>query len=136
LEKNLDKVDWGMLSTNPNAVYILEQNLDRINWNLLSANPNAIHILERNMDKINWHWLTENPNAIHILERNMDKIDYSSIYFNPNAEPLLFNLDYEKMRNIFVPFAKEIVEYVFHPSRISRMANQFGIEVVDYLDLM
>jgi hypothetical protein len=32
LEKNLDKVDWQLLSNNPNAIHLLEKNLDKIDW--------------------------------------------------------------------------------------------------------
>ena len=48
--------------------------LDKIDWKVLSRNPNAIHLLEQNMDKINWWYLSKNPNAIHLLEQNIDKI--------------------------------------------------------------
>ena len=34
----------------------------KIDWRVLSCNPNAIHILEQNLDKINWCHLSENPN--------------------------------------------------------------------------
>jgi hypothetical protein len=34
LEQNLDKVDWGYLSMNPNAIHILEQNLDKVDWGI------------------------------------------------------------------------------------------------------
>jgi len=47
-----DKLDWKMLSRNPNAISILEKNLDKVNWEILSSNPNAIHILEKNLDKV------------------------------------------------------------------------------------
>jgi hypothetical protein len=35
------------MSFNPNAIPILENNLDKINWFMLSRNPNAIALLER-----------------------------------------------------------------------------------------
>ena len=50
----LDKINWYMLSKNPNAINLLEQNMDKINWNSLSCNPNAIHLLEKNINKIDW----------------------------------------------------------------------------------
>ena len=40
----LDKINWGVLPSNPNAIHLLEQNIDKINWNVLSSNPNAIHL--------------------------------------------------------------------------------------------
>jgi hypothetical protein len=44
----------------------LEKNQDKIDWELLSSNPNAIHILEENMDKIDWDMLSENPNIFEL----------------------------------------------------------------------
>ena len=45
--ENLDKINWAVLSNNPNALHILEQNVDKIEWMDLSANPNAIHLLQK-----------------------------------------------------------------------------------------
>jgi hypothetical protein len=36
--------------------------IDKVDWALLSRNPNAIHILEKNLDKVDWYWLSLNPN--------------------------------------------------------------------------
>jgi hypothetical protein len=35
-----DKIDWGWLSMNPNAIPILKKNLDKVDWYSLSINPN------------------------------------------------------------------------------------------------
>ena len=35
---------------------------DKVEWDILSQNPNAIPILENNLDKVNWFWLSRNPN--------------------------------------------------------------------------
>jgi hypothetical protein len=51
---NPDKINWYMLSQNPNAIHMLEKNQDRIDWGMLSQNPNAIHMLEKNQDRIVW----------------------------------------------------------------------------------
>ena len=32
-------------------INLLEKNIDKIDWECLSSNPNAIHLLERNLDK-------------------------------------------------------------------------------------
>jgi hypothetical protein len=40
LEKNLDKVNWYILSSNLNAIPILEKNLDKVDWGSLSRNSN------------------------------------------------------------------------------------------------
>tara|TARA_B110000967_G_scaffold173270_1_gene184800 strand:+ start:67 stop:312 length:246 start_codon:yes stop_codon:yes gene_type:complete len=50
----VDKLDWSMLSANPNAIHLMKQNLDQVNWKFLSSNPNAIPILEKNLDKVDW----------------------------------------------------------------------------------
>ena len=43
----MNKIDWSMLSTNPNAIHILEKNMNKIDWRCLSYNINAIHLLEK-----------------------------------------------------------------------------------------
>jgi hypothetical protein len=79
--------------------------------------------------------LSENPNAVPILEKNLEKINWHNLALNLNAESLFFNLDYEKMRTIFQPIAKEIIEHVFHPKRLCRFAKMFNINVDEYLEL-
>ena len=39
-----DKIDWDMLSENPNAIHLLEKNKDKINWYNFSANPSIFKI--------------------------------------------------------------------------------------------
>ena len=90
----LDKIDWGVLSLNPNAIHLLEQNIDKINWHSLSLNPNAIYLLEQNMDKIDWLYLSFNPNAIYLLEKNIDKIDWYNLSANPN----IFEIDKNQLK--------------------------------------
>jgi hypothetical protein len=58
----LDKLNWGNLSLNPNAIDLLRENPDRIHWRNLSRNPNAIELLRDNPDKIDWDYLSCNPN--------------------------------------------------------------------------
>jgi hypothetical protein len=66
----------------------------------------------------------------------LDKIIWDGLILNPNAEPLLFDIDYEKMRQVFQPITKEIIECVFHPTRLARFADKAGMDVMDYLDLL
>jgi hypothetical protein len=40
--------------------------LDKLDWKILSQNPNAIHLLEQNMDMIDWEELSKNSNAVHL----------------------------------------------------------------------
>jgi len=101
LKNNMDKINWNNLSLNPNAISILEKNLDKVNWKNLSFNPNAILILGNNIDKINWFTLSVNPNAIPLLKSNMNKIDWNNLSLNPNAIPLLEkNVDKINFSNI------------------------------------
>ena len=44
--------------------FLLEKNIDKIDWNILSENPNAIPILEKHFDKICWCNFLKNPNFI------------------------------------------------------------------------
>ena len=57
----LDKVDWYMLSGNPNAIPILEKNLDKVNWGWLCVNPNA-HLLETTSLAERMSWLCQSKN--------------------------------------------------------------------------
>jgi len=82
----------------------------------LSKNLNTIHLLKKNQDKIDWFHLSKNPNAIHILEQTPDKINW----YNLSSNPSIFKLDYEAMLLAFEPIAREIIEYVWHPSRMDR----------------
>jgi hypothetical protein len=91
LETNQDKINWNRLSRNPNAIHLLEKNLDKINWQGLSGNPNAIHLLEKNLDKVNWNLLCENPNAIHILKKYYNNILWFSLTFNKNGIQLFYS---------------------------------------------
>ena len=62
-----NKIDWALLSSNPNAIEILAANKKKINWSSLSRNPNAMNLLEANQEKINWKMLSSNP-SIFILK--------------------------------------------------------------------
>jgi hypothetical protein len=82
--------------------------------------------------------MNENPDAMNLMFNHLNELTindwYSRITQNPSAEPLLFNLNYDKMKQIFQPIAKEIIEYVFHPTRVQRFADTAGIDVADYLE--
>ena len=81
----------------------------------LSQNPNAIHILENNLDKVKWDWLSQNPNAIH----------------------LIYKLDTIHMRNKCKSFTEELAKYVFHPVRLSKMAQLYGFDCIeDYTEFI
>ena len=125
-----DKVDWGYLSSNPNAIQILENNLDKVSWLGLSENPNAIHLLEKNLDKVNWKLLSFNPNAIPILEKNLDKVCWFYLFKNTN----IFTYDYNAIKDrMFRGGIKEdLMKDRFHPMNLDKF-KWWGFEV-DYDD--
>jgi hypothetical protein len=79
-----------------------------------------------------------NPEAIKLLELNPDKIDWPNLSANPNADALrlLARLDYGEMKRTFQPLAKELIEYVFHPTRVSRIADVYGMDLNEYLEFL
>ena len=93
LEKLKDKIDWDMLSQNPNpeAIKILKANPDNINLDFLSANPAAIDILQANVDDISWYELSANtnPEAIELLKTKFYKINWELLSANPAGIDLL-----------------------------------------------
>jgi hypothetical protein len=91
--------------------------------------------LENNIDKIEWIELSSNPNAIHIMEKNLDKVKWYELIYNSNAIHLIFNIDYEKSKNINLEFKKELISYVFHSLRLQRLANTYDIELIDLVHI-
>jgi hypothetical protein len=73
---------------------------------------------------------------LRLLEQNPDKIDWQLLSANPNALHLLTRLDYAEMKRTFQPLAKELVETVFHPCRVSRIADVYGMDLNEYLEFL
>ena len=78
--------------------------------------------------------LSANPNAIHLLEKNLDKVDLDILSANPNAIHLLAQLNTEKMRENCKAFAEELATYVFHPMRLMRICESYGLELEEYFE--
>jgi len=78
-----EKLNFGQLCLNPNAVDILldEKNRTKIDWYLLSSNTNykIIDMISQNLNKIEWFILSENPSAISILNKHRKKINWGII---------------------------------------------------------
>jgi hypothetical protein len=131
-------LSWLSSNTNADALRLLELNPDKINLSWLSSNTNAdaLRLLEQNPDKINWFHLSGNPNALRLLEQNPDKIEWKHLSANPNALHLLARLDYGEMKRTFQPLAEELVETVFHPIRVSRIADVYGMDLNEYLEFL
>ena len=109
---------------NENAIHLLERNLNKVNWILLSENPNAIDILEQNLDKVDWYWLSGNKNALKILEKNINNVDWDIFSENPS----IFTFNYKEMMKKCKPFAEELTAYVFHPKRLIRFSKKYNID--------
>ena len=140
IEQNLDKIDWSDLSKNPNAIHLLENNKDKIDWSMLSMNENAIHLLEQNLDKVNWGILCNNYCAIPILEKNQDKIDWSELSKNDNCNAIQLlqnNLDKINWSNLsenirVIPILKKNQDKIDW-NRLSKNPSIFKIEKNPYV---
>jgi hypothetical protein len=54
---------------------------------------------------------------------------------NPNALHLFTKLDTVTMKQVLQPLAKELCEYVFHPLRMMRLAENCGMDFDEYMEL-
>jgi len=75
------KVSWDNLSRNTDdeAIELLEENYDKINWQILSSNPNAIHLLE---ERVKYQLKLEEEDNLDSLETK-EKINWGSLSANP-----------------------------------------------------
>ena len=94
--RNKEKINWSLLSKNPNAIPIMEKNKDKIDKLSLCFNPNAMHLIDEIFSPIikpNLSLLccNTNPEAIAFVERygNQNWIDYWSLSKNPGAVEFL-----------------------------------------------
>ena len=65
-----------------------------------------------------------------------ENVDWRELSYNPNAIHLLAHLDIEKMRENCKAFAEELAEYVFHPARLLRICEVYGLELDEYFELV
>ena len=76
------KINWSALCSNsdPGAIELLnlEENYEKIDWLLLSSNPNAIQLLEKRVK----YQLSLNPNIVHNLSIHK-RINWQKISGNP-----------------------------------------------------
>ena len=80
-EKNLDKIDWSVLSTNTNAIKLIKKNI--IKWHELSSNSKAIKTLEnkKSSSKKSSHTVSRKPSA-KSLSANKPKVHYQTRAIN------------------------------------------------------
>jgi len=143
LEKHLDKVVWEVFccncqDTTQEAIDFLEKHVEKLPmhcWYRLSCRSIAVPLLEKNLDKIAWQRFCINPGGIHLLEQYPEKIDWEFLSLNPNAMHLLFRLDHERMREDNESFREELLAYVFEPSRLMRLSDQYEVDFRHYLQM-
>jgi hypothetical protein len=87
-------------------------------------------IFEMDKSKMNKFSISRNPNAVDYLKQNQDKICWTEFCKNE----AIFELDYQKMKEKNKYFFEELVQKVFNPERVIRMANMFQMDFYDYLD--
>lgn len=93
-------------------------------------------MFEENIDKLNCQRITMNPCAIPLLEKYPHLIDWGMLGHKSNPESLRFIrvLDKKRMNQQCKKFARELMEYVFHPLRIERFASTYKIKMECYLE--
>jgi len=92
---------------------------DKLNWSILSSNPNAVALLRENPLQIDWTRLSRNPNAIALLKENPDKIDWSMLSKNPS----IFTYDYDKMYTNMLLFKEDLMKERFHPRNLRKFSS-------------
>jgi hypothetical protein len=85
-----------------------------IDWPSLCENPNATHIVQRFPDLIHWDYISENQNAIDFIQENKEHISWEWLYTNP----AIFEIDYDKIKQMKQHLTEEIMMKCFHPKRL------------------
>jgi hypothetical protein len=90
-----EKINWSVLSSNPNAVEILSlpENEDWINWTILTKNPNAMKLIKKKIIKEESLSLSNNSQLTKSLSHSSDGLFYdnSSFLESSTDSPLSYN---------------------------------------------
>jgi hypothetical protein len=118
LENRECYIDWNILSSNPDAMYLLKMHKDNINWSRLCKNSGAIELLRTNKDQIIWNELSHNKIDWMILskyknERIVELIEKRIIY-----EKKISSRDYEYLN------------YNEHLNWAEISSNPFAIKII------
>ena len=108
--------------------------INKINWKILSENPNAIELLKKNINKINWSYLSLNPNAITLLKKNQDKINWDYLSSNPNIFTYNYKLIKENMKKSGI--VEELMAVIFHPKNMNKWIDWGFSEHVEFMNLI
>ena len=150
--KNLNKINWQILSeknyamdillehpdkikcdrlaqnTDNRAIEYLKKNCNNIHWYFLSNNPNsrAIALLEQNQNRINWHGLSSNTNnrAVRLLRDNFNQINWESLSSNTSDAAVKLLLENPRFID-WMEFSKNT-----NPNAIKYMSNH--LEDIDW----
>ena len=76
---DLEKLDWSLLSSNPNAMELLETNQDKIHWYNLSFNPSIFKLDYKAMRKNNQEMYEELIKEVMKPSRVFKNPDYDYI---------------------------------------------------------
>jgi hypothetical protein len=74
------KINWSSLCRNSDigAIYLLQENYDKIDWSVLSSNPNAIHLLE---DRVKYQLKIQEEGRMDTLKMK-ERISWKGISAN------------------------------------------------------
>ncbi len=95
-------INWGLLSTNPSAIYILEKNQNKISWMSLCRNPSALYLIEKNQNNIvnNEMCLFVNTETRRIIENNLNLLNHEASYLIQRHESCFDLIDTTNIDNL------------------------------------
>ena len=141
---HLDKVILFVLYQDPNMIPILEKHLDKVRHLMLRQDTFLLEQISNNTsfrwvvysDKVGWIGVSVNPNKNHNLKKGQRLINTKLFYDNPNICDLICKYNYKQMKNSMKDFCEELVQKVFHPLRLQKICDEYGLELVDLLDMI
>ena len=107
---------------------VAKKNINKVNWRLLSRNPKAIHLLENNLNKVDWYdaiRFNKNPNILALVRKGYSLIQTTekmTILQNPH----IFTLDTKAMMDQCKPFCEELCAKALSPTRFKRHLDMYN----------
>jgi len=127
LEKNVDRINWYILSSNPAAMGLLLKYKQFIVFSRLSLNPapEARVLLKQNHQKIDWEALCKNPSpaAFELLLQHKEKLNWSSYVVRDRLSANPAAIDYLLEHEHFISSA---IAYNTSPKAIKWLRNHPG----------
>ena len=130
-ERSNEKINWGNISNNINAINLLREKIKQEEILLDNGEYNSLTYDER----INWSNLSKNSGAIDLLYENKNKIDWK--YFSSNLNPKIYDLLMEQME-----YEKKLSKYELYNLKnsinihdLSKSQNPAAIKILQkYFD--